>query len=112
MPGQVGNAVIAGHRTTNGAPFYHLDRLAPGDLITIETLIGVHEFRVTDIRVVAPSDTWVATQWNDGAWLTLTTCHPRFSSRQRLVVFAQLVDGPNAGIIHERFGLPTAVPGT
>ncbi len=109
MPGQVGNTVISGHRTTNGAPFYHLDRLERGDTITIETLIGVHTYAVVDTRVVEPSDTWVATQW-EGSWLTLATCTPRFSSSNRLIVFAQLIDGPNAEAIHARFGLAQTIP--
>ena len=48
--------------------------------------------------MVKPTDLWV-TEPRTGAWLTLTTCHPRFSSRQRLIVFAELVDGPNAEVI-------------
>ncbi len=110
MPGQVGNTVISGHRTTNGAPFYHLDRLEFGDTITVESLIGTHTYEVVETRIVQPSDTWVATQW-EGSWLTLTTCTPRFSSSSRLIVFARLIDGPNAETIHARFGSPAAIPG-
>ncbi|MEN8114332.1 MAG: sortase [Actinomycetota bacterium] len=44
--------------------------------------------------MVRPWEMWV-TEPRDGAWLTLTTCHPKFSARQRLIVFAELVDGPN-----------------
>ena len=98
LPGQPGNAVISGHRTTYGAPFHELDQLQPGDLIEVETAIGVHSYAVTETIIVKPTAIWVA-QHRDGAWLTLTTCHPKFSSRQRLVVFAELVDGPNAGVI-------------
>lgn len=98
LPGEPGNAVISGHRTTYGAPFADLDRLRPGDEITVETATGTHVYLVAETRVVAPGDVWVAEQWR-GAWLTLTTCHPRYSSAQRLVVFAHLVDGPNAGVI-------------
>jgi sortase A len=98
LPGQPGNAVISGHRTTYGAPFLHLDRVSVGDLITVETASGTHVYQVAETLVVDPSDTWVAAQW-DGAWLTLTTCEPVLSSRQRLVVVATLVAGPNAGVI-------------
>jgi sortase A len=98
LPGQPGNAVISGHRTTYGAPFYHLNRVRPGDPITVTTATGRHVYQVVEKRVVEPNDTWVTGQW-DGAWLTLTTCNPRFSSRERLVVFAQLVGGPNAEAI-------------
>lgn len=98
LPGQPGNAVISGHRTTYGAPFFHLDRVKPGDEITVTTATGRHVYRVVESRVVKPNDTWVTGQW-DGAWLTLTTCNPRFSSRERLVVFAHLIGGPNAEAI-------------
>lgn len=95
LPGQPGNAVISGHRTTYGAPFYDLDLLAPGDSITVETLIGSHVYEVVELLVVAPNAVWVTDQV-EGAWLTLTTCHPKGSSQERLIVFARLVDGPNA----------------
>lgn len=94
LPGQPGNAVVSGHRTTYGAPFFNLDALQPGDTIQIETVIGVHLYEVVEVRIVAPTDVWVTNQV-DGAWLTLTTCNPRYSARERLIVFAKLVSGPN-----------------
>lgn len=95
VPGQPGNAVISGHRTTYGSPFHDLDLLQPGDRIEVETLAGVHVYEVRASQVVAPNAWWV-TEPRPGAWLTLTTCHPKFSSRQRLVVWAEMVEGPNA----------------
>ena len=50
------------------------------------------------MRTVVPTDTSVTGQWQ-GAWLTLTTCTPAFSARDRLVVISRLVDGPNAAVI-------------
>ena len=94
LPGQLGNSVISGHRTTHGAPFHELDELEPGDSIEVETATGVHVYAVRDIIVVKPSALWV-TNPREGAWLTLTTCHPKFSARRRLIVFAELVGGPN-----------------
>ncbi len=94
LPGQPGNSVISGHRVTYGRPFFDLDQLSPGDVIEVETGIGVHTYEVRETRIVAPTDVWVAGP-RRGAWLTLTTCHPRFSAAQRLIVFAELVDGPN-----------------
>lgn len=108
IPGQIGNAVISGHRTTWGAPFNRLDELEPGDQIIVETLIGTHTYEVVSLKTVWPSEIWVATQW-DGAWLTLTTCTPEFSSRHRLIVFAQLVEGPNAPSVVEYY-TTTGVP--
>jgi sortase A len=98
LPGQPGNAVISGHRTTYGAPFHDLDKLESGALIEVETGLGTHVYEVTEWIIVEPTALWV-TDPREGAWLTLTTCHPKFSARQRLVLFAQLVAGPNAEVI-------------
>jgi sortase A len=94
LPGQPGNAVISGHRTTYGAPFFDLDLLEAGDQIIVETALGEHVFAVRETLIVLPTDVWV-TNPKRGAWLTLTTCNPRFSARERLVIQAELVDGPN-----------------
>lgn len=94
LPGQPGNAVVSGHRTTYGRPFFDFDLLEPGDLIEVETAIGTHVYEVRELLVVLPTDVWV-TNPRPGAWLTLTTCEPKFSARQRLIVFAEMVDGPN-----------------
>ena len=94
LPGQPGNAVISGHRTTYGRPFYELDLLVVGDEIAVETALGISTYSVREILIVAPTDVWVADNI-EGAWLTLTTCHPRFSAAERLVVQAELIDGPN-----------------
>ncbi len=95
LPGQAGNAVMSGHRTTYGRPFFDLDLLEPGDVIEVETAIGVHTYEVRESFVVQPTDVWV-TDNRDGAWLTLTTCSPKYSARERLIIVAELVDGPNA----------------
>lgn len=94
LPGQPGNAVLSGHRTTYGRPFYELDQLVVGDEIEVETAIGVSVYEVRVIHIVAPTDVYV-TDPIPGAWLTLTTCHPRFSAAERLVIQAELVSGPN-----------------
>jgi sortase A len=97
---------LSGHRTTYGRPFFDFDLLEVGDEIEMETAIGVHTYAIREIQVVQPTDVWV-TDDRPGGWLTLTTCEPKFSARQRLVVFAEMVDGPNLEFIrlHEqRFG--------
>jgi sortase A len=94
LPGQPGNAVISGHRTTYGAPFLDLDLLEPGDVIEVETAIGVHTYTVRETIIVSPTDVWV-TDPKPGAWLTLTTCNPKYSAAQRMIVQAELTDGPN-----------------
>ncbi len=94
LPGQPGNAVLSGHRTTYGRPFFDLDQLVVGDSIAVETALGVNTYTIRDILVVAPTDVWV-TDPVDGAWLTLTTCNPKFSAAERLIIQAELVSGPN-----------------
>lgn len=98
LPGQPGNSVISGHRTTYGQPFHELDVLESGDRIFVETAIGTHTYVVSEVFVVQPTELWV-TEYKEGAWLTLTTCNPKFSARERLIVHAELVDGPNADVI-------------
>ena len=102
LPGQPGNAVISGHRTTHGAPFFGLDLLQAGDEITVETLIGTHTYEVVEVFIVLPSEVWV-TGPVDGSWLTLTTCHPINRSIERLIVFARLSAGPNFEAIDATF---------
>lgn len=95
MPGEPGNFAIAGHRTTYGAPFLHLDALRDGDLIHVTNRHGRRfTYEVSAQRVVEPSNTSVIGSDPLGtgrATLTLTTCHPRFSAAERLIVHAQLV---------------------
>lgn len=97
LPGQNGNAAIAGHRTTYGAPFFRLDELHPGDVIEI-TARGGKQFRyqVSESKVVSPDDVAVLNPTPDPE-LTLTTCNPRFSATTRLIVVAKLVGNPVAG---------------
>jgi len=87
-----GRVGIAGHRTTYGAPFWSLDKLRPGDRVTLETEYGIYDYRVTSSREIVPSDGSVLEQTKRPT-LVLTTCTPRFSATQRLVVFADRVSG-------------------
>ena len=96
MPGEKGNFAIAGHRTTYGAPFFHLDQLQRGDLIDVTDRDGRQwVYAVRKQQVVQPEDTWTIGPdplGNGRPTLTLTTCSPRFSNAQRLIVFAELHD--------------------
>lgn len=86
LPCDVGNVAIAGHRTTFGKPFANLDRLKPGDAIELTTPIGGCVYTVSkDPFVVAPNDLSVL-EATANRTLTLTTCHPKGSAAQRLVI--------------------------
>ena len=93
MPGQPGNAAIAGHRTTYGAPFNRLDELVAGDAVLVTTAQGEFRYEVETANVVHPGQSEVLDPTPDSR-LTLTTCHPEFSAAQRLVLTAKLVTPP------------------
>jgi sortase A len=90
MPGGQGNVVISGHRTTYGAPFSRLNELSKGDVIQLVTTRGTFDYQVTQQRIVAPTEVSVIAPTTD-LRLTLTTCHPKFSASQRLIVIATLL---------------------
>jgi sortase A len=95
LPCEVGNVGIAGHRTTYGKPFHDLDKLESGDRITLETPIGSCTYEVERIWITDPTDVGVVANTPDQARLTLTTCHPKGSAAERLILRAALVStGP------------------
>jgi sortase A len=105
LPGEGGNVAISGHRTTFLHPFWSLDRVGPGDLITLETANGRFVYRVVWQRVISPDATWVTAPTAVPS-LTLTTCTPRFSAARRLVVRAVQIYGAVPGGFLDR--LPAA----
>src|SRR4051794_12344537 len=114
LPGQPGNLALAGHRVGKGSPFLDADELRPGDPIVVETADHWFVYRIlgdpatgdygTDpsgirgreivtpgqVDVVAPTPGGRPGAAPTGAYLTLTTCHPKYSARQRLVLHAVL----------------------
>jgi len=91
LPGMLGNAAIAGHRTTYGQPLRNVDQIEPGDEIIVTMPYGRFVYTMTAAEIVSPSDTDViATTDPTMARLTLTTCHPVFSAAQRYIVSAEL----------------------
>ena len=89
LPGTGGNFAIAGHRTTYGAPFGNLDETEVGDSILFQTNTNQYEYVITEVKIVSPEDTYVLGNFGDDR-ITLSTCHPKFSARQRLVVVGEL----------------------
>jgi sortase A len=91
LPCEGGNVSIAGHRTTYGRPFGNVDQLKPGDTIELTTPIGGCVYQVSrDPWVVAPTEMSVIDATAERS-LTLTTCHPKGSTAQRLIVRATWV---------------------
>jgi len=92
-PGDQGNVVLAGHRTTHTRPFHDLDRLAARDLIYVTDAAGFEVmYAVTEIFIVEPNEIWI-TYENGEPLLTLFACHPKGSAAQRIVVRAEMVSG-------------------
>ncbi len=88
-PGEEGNCVISGHRTTYGAPFRHIEQLEPGDEIILETAGHRFIYLVYGQKIVSPSDLSVLEQEGEPK-VTLTACHPWYSAAQRIVVMGEL----------------------
>ncbi len=105
LPGQLGNASIAGHRTTYGAPFFDVDQLRPGDEIIVTMITGDRfVYLVTGTEIVSAADYWVVTTGNpDIAELTLTSCDPKYTARDRIVVHSVLDPSRSSNV-----GLPTS----
>ena len=118
LPGQVGNFGVAGHRVGKGEPFLNLDQLQPGDPVIVQTESRWYVYRVggkpgditaTDAQgvpgreIVDPGDGAVLDPVPDHlgakptlARMTLTTCHPKFTATQRMVVHATLAQTAKA----------------
>ncbi len=116
LPGQQGNFAVAGHRVGRGSPFLDLDQLRPGDPVIVETVDAWYVYRVLgdpatgefgsapvpgqqivspdDVSVISPTPLAAPEVPPSGAYLTLTTCHPKYSAKQRLIVHAVLEGGP------------------
>jgi sortase A len=98
LPGELGNAAIAGHRTTYLHPFFRINELKKGDKIIITMLDGKFTYAVTEQLIVRPTDISVLSPPTNPlvAELTLTACHPRYSAEQRIVIHALLVPNESA----------------
>jgi sortase A len=89
IPGQPGNAVVAGHRVTHDHPFLDIDKLKPGDLVLFDVAGARSTYKVTSSEIVTPEAVWIANQTPD-ATATLYACHPKHSKKYRYVVHLAL----------------------
>jgi sortase A len=94
LPCEDGNVAIAGHRTTYGKPFANVDRLKEGDAVILETPIGSCTYEVSRAPFrVKPNNTSVVANDPTKRNLTLTTCHPKGSAAERLIIKATYTQG-------------------
>lgn len=97
LPCEAGNVAIAGHRTTYGKPFANVERLAPGDTIILETPIETCTYEVArEPFITTPKDTTVVANDVAASTLTLTSCHPKHSAKQRIIIKATMSKGAKA----------------
>ena len=90
VPGQLGNAVFAGHRVTHSHPFRNADKLVAGDEIIFVMPDGTYTYKMTKQEIVKPTDTWIVNP-TPTATLTLFACHPPGSAAKRIVIRADFV---------------------
>lgn len=91
MPGETGNCSIAAHRDyTFGTYFSRLDELKTGNEIIVEYNGAVFKYQVSESFIVSPEEVSVLSNTEDAS-ITLITCHPRGSGKQRLIVKGTLV---------------------
>lgn len=93
LPGEGALVYIAGHRTTYGAPFAHIDRLRRGDRVRLDMPYGKYVYRVTG-SVIVPATDLARLRSRGREEIALQACHPRFSARERYIVYARPVSGP------------------
>lgn len=130
LPGQQGNFSVAGHRVGKGEPFLNLDQLQPGDAVVVQVPGFWYVYKVLgqggDLskpdgngvvgrEIVDPTDVGVIAKTPDksdapvtGNYMTMTTCHPKYSANQRMVLHALLAETkPASGN-----AIPTELGGT
>ena len=89
MPGEIGNVVVAAHRTSHNAEFRYINELEPGDEVIFSTPTGDWTYQVTRTHIVYPDALWI-TDPTPTPTATLFACHPLGSTAQRIVVDLEL----------------------
>jgi sortase A len=97
MPGGVGNFAVAGHRQTHGAVLDNIGALVSGDRIYVQTKEGFYAYVFRNSQIVLPdrTDVLLPVPLQPAAipresYLTMTSCNPRYGSRERFVAYALL----------------------
>lgn len=98
-PGEIGNFAVAAHRQTHGQVFWDIDKLHEGDKIYLQTKEGYYTYSWFETEIVAPTDGEVllpvpkqpGVSAKDSI-LTMTSCHPKYTTKQRIVAYSKLTD--------------------
>ena len=91
------NAVIAGHRGYNGAPYFrYVPELQVGDSVDVTNLWGILHYKVVETRIIQPNDIDAIKIQPGRDLITLLTCHPYASGgRQRFLVICERMEEEN-----------------
>ena len=95
LPGLTGNVVLAGHnwypcKSQYCRVFCDLEKLKIGDEVAVYYNQGKFVYKVIERKIVSPKHTEILKQTEEPT-LTLYTCYPRLTARQRLVYVAELI---------------------
>ncbi|MGN0073789.1 MAG: class C sortase [Collinsella sp.] len=102
------NCVIAAHRNMF---FKQIESLQAGDRVDLRTIWGGYVYRVAEIRIIAPSDIKAVAVQEGKDLLTLVTCHPYGSNRQRIIAVCERDEGAEALAANAVASLPRKVVG-
>lgn len=83
------NVSVVAHRDIHGAEFYFAHKLGPGDLFYLIYNETIFVYAYEKTYIITPDD-WGPIYSQGYPCLTLTTCNPIGSTRERLVVHARL----------------------
>lgn len=95
--GENTNAVIAGHRGYNGAPYFrYVPELQVGDSVDITNLWGTLHYSVVETKIIQPNDIDAIKIQSGRDLITLLTCHPYASGgKQRFLVICERMEEEN-----------------
>jgi len=88
-PGEKGNVVLSAHNDIFGEIFRELDRLKPGDEITVYTNQRAYTYVVSESQVVEPTQVGIMENTSQPT-LTLISCYPYLVDNQRIAITSRL----------------------
>ena len=93
-PDKGGNTVITGHRfkylPPNNLTFFLFDKLAKDDIISVIWRGKNYFYKIKETKIIKPPELSILKP-TDASTLTLYTCDPVYSQKNRLVVIGELI---------------------
>ncbi len=93
-PNKGGNTVITGHRfkylPPNNLTFYLFDKLEIGDIVSVIWEEKNYYYKIKETKIIKPTDLSILEPTKESI-LTMFTCDPIYSQKNRLVIISQLL---------------------